>query len=324
MDRRPDLYSFCPVSTLPRPLKTGACIAVIAPSGSPENENHVEPAIQALRDYGFRVQVGKSVHAERVGYLAATDEVRAADVNAAFADPDVDAILCLKGGYGTPRILDMLDYARIRDNPKLFIGYSDITALHLAIARHAGFPTMHGFMALNLVGDRDERSLQRWFETITAEGALGVLPIDEPHALTTLSPGATEGRLTGGNLSLVSALVGTSYALDPRGAILFLEDVGEEPYRVDRMLNQLRLADYFEQCAGVVLGTWKGCTPEEPERSMSLYQVFSDYFARIGKPVLAGVPAGHGYPALTIPLGVAARLDANQGMLEILESAVGT
>ena len=308
----------------PGPLRPGGHVRVVAPSGSPKDESDVDAALQVLRNFGFRVSAGESVFATRHGYLAAQDTVRADDLNSAFADPSVDAIVCLKGGYGTPRILDMLDYHCIRANPKVFVGYSDITALHLAFLRHAGLPTIHGFMAMSFTGEIDKKSQERWVQVVTADSPVGDLPIDDADTLQTVCPGVVDGRLVGGNLSLVAALVGTDYALEPDGAIIFLEDVGEEPYRIDRMLNQLRLAGYFSRCSGIVLGSWNGCTPDEPDRSISLHQVFEDYFGALGKPVLAGFPAGHGTPALTLPLGVRARLDADTGTLSIRESVTGT
>lgn len=312
----------------PRALKPGDCIGIVAPSGSTLDDRALPEAVAAIEALGFRVTIGPSTGAvdRRYGYLASTDEERAADIHRFFADPDVDALLCFKGGYGTPRILDRLDYDLISHHPKLFIGYSDITGMHLALARHAGFPTIHGPMASGF-GRLDPASRERWLQVLTTGGAgpvrfgtyAGASPeVDPPQWIT---PGSAEGTLTGGNLALVSALVGTRYALDPTDRIVFLEDVGEEPYRVDRMLNQLRLAGYFRACRGVVLGTWQRCTASEPERSLTLEEVFADQIGACGKPVLMGIAAGHGTPTLTFPLGVRARVDTSSGSFEILEPA---
>ena len=312
----------------PRALTPGDRIGIVAPAGSTIDGRALPDAVATIEALGFRVTVGATAAgstARRYGYLAGPDADRAAEIHGFFADPEIDAILCLKGGYGTPRILDLLDYDLIARSPKLFIGYSDITGLHLAFARHVGFPTIHGPMASGF-GLLDAPSRERWLHVVTTGGAGPVAftapPVESPskHA----SPSAAIGTLIGGNLALVSALVGTEYALDPDGKIVFLEDVGEEPYRVDRMLNQLRLAGYFTACRGVVLGTWERCTASDPVRSLTLEQVFADQIASSGKPVLRGIAAGHGTPTLTVPLSVLARLDAAHGSLEILEPATGS
>ncbi|TVQ28492.1 MAG: LD-carboxypeptidase [Spirochaetaceae bacterium] len=309
----------------PQPLRQGDRIGIIAPSGSTTQQNALPDAIDAIESLGFRVTVGATAAGamtERYGYLAAGDAERADDVHRFFADPQIDAVLCLKGGYGTPRILDLIDYDLIARHPKLFIGYSDITGLHLAFARYAGFPTIHGPMASGF-GELDAPSRDRWLRVVTNGGAGPVRFADSPgnQGVGCVTPGVATGRLTGGNLALVSALVGTDYALDPNDAIVFLEDVDEAPYRVDRMLNQLRLAGYFDACSGVVLGTWERCVASEADRTLTLAEVFADQLGPSGKPVLSGVVAGHGVPTLTLPMGVPARIDASCGRFEILEPA---
>ena len=197
--------------------------------------------------------------------------------------------------------------------------------IHLAFARFAGFPTIHGLMASSLAGKMDSFSRESWLACLTGSQALGQLPYPQPKPETpgpgALVPGRAKGVLMGGNLSLVAALTGTPYALQPEGKIVFLEDVNEEPYRVDRMLTQLRLAGVFERCEGIVLGSWERCEPEDPERSLTLLQVFKDIVAPCGKPVLMGFPAGHCLPTLSLPLGVEAVLDADAGTLTVTEAA---
>lgn len=309
---------------LARALKPGDTVGMIAPSGSPKDPALVDSAAAALGSMGFRVTVGDSCRGG-YGYLAAPDASRAADVNAFFADPSIDGIVCMKGGYGTPRILDMIDYELVAANPKVFAGYSDITALHLAFAKYAGFPTFHTPMAFCLANGLDDFSAASWKAALMTGSPLGRLgritapaPAEQPWCL---SSGNARGKLTGGNLSLVAALTGTPYAMASDGAIVFLEDIGEEPYRVDRMLTQLRLAGVFDRCAGVVLGDWKDCGPKEPGRTLSLRQVFEDVVACCGKPVLAGFPAGHSLPTHSFPLGVEAILDADSGTLDFVEAA---
>lgn len=311
-----------------RALRAGDLVGLAAPSGSAKEADQAERGAALLEGLGFRVRIAEGCR-ERYGYLAGADTRRASDLEGFFLDPEIRGIVCLKGGYGAPRILDLLDYSIPARNPKPFVGYSDITGLHLALHRYAGFPTFHGPMAVSLLDGLDDFSRESWLLALGSREPLGILPMPAGteggvlHSPRTVRGGRAEGILMGGNLSLVAALTGTPYALDPRGKILFLEDIGEEPYRVDRMLTQLRLAGYFESCAGVVLGDWKDCGAKEPDRSLTLEQIFQDVAASSGKPILAGFPAGHCVPTLTFPLGVRARLDADAGTLEILEAAAG-
>ena len=324
-----------------KPLAIGDTLGLVAPSGSTKDAKAVAKGVAALEKLGFKVLAGRSCSAGRYGYLAAEDTLRASDINDFFADPQVHGIVCFRGGYGTPRMLDLIDYSVVAANPKVFVGYSDITAIHLSFARHAGFPTFHGLMASSLAGKMDSFSRESWLHCLTSAQALGELPYpqptptkrpsgasaDMPHEAAELPghgalvPGRATGILMGGNLSLVAALTGTPYALEPEGKIVFLEDVNEEPYRVDRMLTQLRLAGVFERCEGVVLGSWTHCEPEDPERSLTLLQVFKDVIAPAGKPVLMGFPAGHCLPTLSFPLGVEVELDADAGTLTVTEAA---
>lgn len=307
----------------PRALKRGDLIGLVAPSGSVRDDAQVDSAIAMLQRFGFRVREGNTCRS-RYGYLAGSDEARATDINAFFADPAIDGIVCMKGGYGTPRILDRLDYDTITANPKVFIGYSDITGIHLALNRR-GMVTFHGPMGISdVLLDDEDYSTASWLAALTSTKPLGLManPATMP-APRTLVPGRATGELTGGNLSLVTALGGTPYALDARGKILFLEDIDERPYRVDRMLTQLRLAGVFEECAGVILGDWNNCVPEEGKASLSLEEVFMDVIAPSGKPLVMGLQAGHCSPTLSMPFGVQAVLDADASTpgLDIVEAA---
>lgn len=308
----------------PRALKPGDLVGLIAPSGSVREEAQVDRAIAALGRLGFRVREGESCRA-RYGYLAGSDEQRARDIRAFFADPEVDGIVCMKGGYGTPRILDLIDYDAIARNPKVFVGYSDITGVHLAINRLCGLVTFHGPMGISdVLIDGEEYSERSWLSAVSSTAPLRRL--DNPKGSTqarSLVPGKARGELIGGNLSLIAALTGTPYALDAKGKILFLEDVDERPYRVDRMLTQLRLAGVFDECEGVVLGDWHNCGPEEGKASLTLEEIFRDVICPAGKPVVAGLQAGHCSPTMTFPFGVEALLDADspEPGLDLVESA---
>ncbi len=306
---------------LPKALKPGDTIGMIGPSGSFKDQTMVERSAAAIAAQGFKVVVGDSCR-RKYGYLASPDELRASDIGRFFADPAIDGIVCMKGGYGTPRILDLVDYKVVAANPKVFAGYSDITGLHLAFQRFAGFPTFHSPMGISMDGVFDELSAASWRAALMTAAPLGKLLPLPPESPKTLVGGMARGPLIGGNLSLVAALTGTPYALVPDGAIIFLEDIDEEPYRIDRMLTQLRLAGVFERCAGVVLGHWTHCEPKDPERSLTLEQVFADVIVPSGKPVMTGFAAGHSVPTHSFPIGVEAVLDADSGTLEIVEAAL--
>jgi len=305
----------------PKALTPGDTLGLIAPSGCVQDADRVDQAAACLSGLGFRVKIAPGCRASW-GYLAGKDGVRAADLNAFFADPEVDGIVCLKGGYGTPRILDAVDYRSAARHPKVLVGYSDITGLHLALARKCGLVTFHGPMpGSDMLPEFDALSRAGWLSALMATDPLGPLANPGADRLETLVGGTARGPLAGGNLSLVAATMGTPYEIEARGRILFLEDVDEAPYRVDRMLTQLRLAGKFRQCAGILLGDWKDCAPGEGRPSLTLRQVFEEVLAPCGKPVSCGFRAGHCRPAATFPFGVEAVLDADAGTLEFTEAA---
>ena len=310
----------------PPALRPGATIALVAPAG-PIDDALVRRAREVLRDRGFEVKIWLP-DSKRRGYLAADDVARAEMLNGAIRDPQVRAILCLRGGYGTPRILDRIDYSALRAQPKAIVGYSDITALLNAIRTKTGLVTVHGPMARELTGPRGpspftEQHLLELLQT-TDRSKIAAKPWGRVpgRPLKALVGGVAEGRLAGGNLSLLVATLGTPYAVDTEGTILFLEDVGEYSFRIDRMLAQLRLAGKLAKVRGVVLGSFSGCGPKNSS-SLPLRRVFLDYFAGLNVPVVEGFPAGHAlYDHVALPLGVRARLDADSGTLTLLEPAV--
>ena len=304
-------------------LQFGDTIGLIGPSGAVRKEGAVDRAIQYMKDLGFNVKVGESAHA-RYGYLSGSDELRARDVNAMFADPEVDAIICTRGGYGTMRMLDLLDYDVIRANPKVFIGFSDITAMHIAMLNRSGLVTFHGPMATSWNDDfPDGFTKPALFNAVMKAEPLGELHnAPDYHARATVNPGSAEGMLVGGNLSLIAGTIGTPYEIDTKDRILFIEEVGERTYCVDRMLTQLRLAGKFDDCAGIVFGDFADCPVEYPEFGLTLDQIIRDVAAPCGKPIFTGVQAGHVSPKLTLPFGVNVRMDADKQSLTVLESAV--
>ena len=305
-------------------LSPADTIGMIAPSGPAHHPEDVAKGIAAIEDLGFRVVAGESCYA-KWGYLAGSDRLRAADIQTFFEKPDIDGIFCMKGGDGAPRLLDRLDYARIARHPKVFLGYSDITALHLALARHCGFMTFHGPMPVSEFirpgFNPEERTAL--MNAIGSRGPLGTIGLGgNGPQLETLSPGVARGRLTGGNLALICALMGTPFEIDTRDKILLIEDIDEANYRIDRMLTQLRLAGKLAQAAGIAIGQFTDCQPRDRRKTMPLVNVLDSILTPLGKPVLANLAFGHGPLKATLPLGAEAILDADAKRLVITESAV--
>ncbi len=291
-------------------LKSGDLIGVLAPA-SPVAADKL-PAVQALyARWGFSVRLYPSCHAD-TGYLAGSDASRLADLHAALADPDVVAIHCLRGGYGTMRLLDAVDTELLRRSRKLLIGYSDITALHALWALH-GLPSLHAPMpASDLIQQGREDDEAALLAVLRYGLRAGQVLAPKLQAGALRVEGHAQGRLIGGNLSLVAALLGTPWAWDPRGAILFLEDINEELFRVDRLLTQLRLAGALDAVAGVVLGSFTEATYPQA--------LLQQMLGGLNKPVLGGWPTGHGTPHLPLPMGARVALDATAGTLTLLET----
>ncbi len=305
----------------PKALKYGDTIGVVAPA-SPTIEKKANLAKTQLEALGFKVKMGQSCYMNH-GYLSGKDELRAKDLNHMFGDTEVDGIMCLRGGYGTIRILSQLDYDKIRCNPKVFIGYSDITTIHTAINQRCGFITFHGPMASSDLADGiDVFSKESLLKAVMQPEPMGNIQNPAGIEIQCLVAGTAEGRLIGGNLALIAATMGTPYEIDTKGKILFLEDIGEEPYSVDRMLTQLALAGKLEDAAGIILGDWNDCEPKNPEESLSLMEVFEEILLPYKKPTVLNFKIGHCTPKITVPVGANAMLDAGQGKLYITESAV--
>lgn len=307
----------------PPALAVGATLGLLAPA-SPVDGRVLEQARKNLTERGYRVHVAPNSHA-RLGYLAGSDARRIEDLHALFRDPSVDAIICLRGGYGSPRLLDLIDYDLVRRHPKIVIGYSDVTALGIALQRRTGLVFFHGPMAVDWQKGRGLSPFAEHYYWPALQGksdrfANWGTPVSGMRRPKPLQGGRCEGRLTGGNLSVVCSIMGTPYEIDTRGAILFLEDVSEKLFRIDRMLNQLRLSGKLEQCRGILLGRFAGC--EESDAGVSRQEVFEDYLLPLGIPVLMDYPAGHVADHAVLPLGVQARLDADNAVLSLLETPV--
>lgn len=304
----------------PPALAEGDLVGVVAPASPPAEDRELQRGLEALAAMGLRVRLGRHLRlggGARAGYLAGPDRDRAADLMEMFRDPAVRAIFCARGGYGSARLLPLLDYRVIRRHPKILVGYSDITALHLAIHRRAGLVTFHGPMVASDFG--------RGLSAFTAESLRRALfhphpagPVANPPSLpppVAVRPGVARGPLIGGNLSLVVSTLGTPFEIRTAGRILFLEEVGEPAYRVDRMLTQLRQAGKLDGVAGVAFG-------ECGEGREDLMEVLHDRLGDLGVPVLANLAIGHGAEKATLPLGVRATLNAGAGWLAIDEAAV--
>ena len=299
----------------PAPLYPGAAVALVAPA-SAVPEGGLERALAFVRSLNLTPVVYPSCYySSRHGYFAACDAQRAKDLMDAFADPDIQGIWCIRGGYGGHRILPLLDKALIQRNPKWFGGYSDVTALHLFLNQECGLETYHCTMP-STEPDADDFTLT-WLKKALFGSLNGQLSYPEGQVPRTLVPGKASGPLCGGNLSLVIASLGTPWEIDTRGKILFLEDIGEKTYRVDSMLTQLRNAGKFRDCAGIILGAWTDCEPEYPEKTLPLPEIFNQLIVPSGKPTIMDVPCGHILPTLALPMGRQCCLNADTCTIEL-------
>ncbi|MFC1683339.1 LD-carboxypeptidase [Candidatus Zixiibacteriota bacterium] len=311
----------------PPRLKEGSLIGLAAPASRPSDPDSLQRGQRTLQKLGFRVKLGRHLLDSR-GYLAGPDAARAEDLNELFADREVEAIFCIRGGYGAARLLPLLDFDLLQDHPKVFLGYSDITALELAILKEIGLVTFYGPMVTSeMAGDFPEVDRDRMLQALTlAQPPRPIEAVAQGENTVVVRPGRATGTLVGGCLSVLVSQLGTRYMPDLDGAILFLEDIGEEPYRLDRYLTQLRLSGKLDRVAGLALGEFVDCEPRKERSSfpvsLNLSEVFQDLLGDLGVPVLAGLGFGHGQRKATLPLGVRASIDTQKGLLEILEPAV--
>ncbi|MBC8014380.1 MAG: LD-carboxypeptidase [Sporomusaceae bacterium] len=304
----------------PKRLCLGDTIGIIAPASPGELELSMAGVLW-LEQQGFRVKLGKTVE-QNQGYLAGSDADRAKDINVMFSSSEINGIFCLRGGYGTMRLLDLLDYECIRAHPKVFIGYSDITALHISIGQRTGLVTFHGPMVASDMGKGlSEYTLDSFYRAVIASEPLGIVsnpPLLPPPVF--IAPGRAQGHLIGGNLSLIVSTLGTPYEINTCGKILCLEEVGEVPYRMDRMLTQLLLAGKLQDAAGIVIAVCADCDKDDSP-GFTLEEVLQDRLGGLNKPVLYNLHFGHTVDKVTLPMGVMAVLDSEIGGLIITETA---
>ncbi len=315
-----------PPTLHPRRLQPGDIVALVNPSGTVFPREPYAIAIESLQALGFKVREAPNLRA-RYGHFGGTAQQRAGDINAMFADPAVHGILAMTGGSGGNRMLPLVDYALIRRNPKFLGGFSDLTALINAVHQQTGLVTFHAPMGAS---EWNSFSVDNFRAVVMqAEALLMRNPVEKEDALvakagrtTTISPGRASGHLVGGNLAVLSAMAGSAYWPQFSGAILLLEDVNEYIYRVDRMLSTLHLAGAFDSLAGVVLGGFTNCGPGEGYGTLTLDEVFDDYFKPLGVPVFSGASFGHIRKKWTLPSGAPAQIDADAGTLQLLQPAV--
>lgn len=311
----------------PPRLRQGDLVGLIAPGGRTSDPS-IEKAVANIEALGFRVKQGANLR-EVHGNYAGSVQQRVDDLHAMFADQEVKAIWCIRGGSGCISLLTSINYALIRANPKILLGYSDITALHLALHRHAGLVSFHGPVASSGISDYASTHLMA---VLTEPQAGYTIPmalensrraLEEPHfAMRTVHAGMASGPLMGGNLSLVSALAGTPYAADFRRSILFLEEVNEAPYRLDRWMTQLDLSVGFANAAAVMVGICENCGPEDEDISLTLDQTLDIHLQPLAIPAVTGYSFGHIRNQFTLPVGVMAALDTERQTLTLLEAAV--
>lgn len=318
-----------PPAIKPKRLAAGDTVVLVSPASATFNTVDLQIAKESLEALGFKVKAGEHM-LERHGYLAGEDKARADDINKAFADKSVAAVHAIRGGWGSARVLPYLDYDVIRRNPKVLLGYSDITALHMAINGKTGLTTFHGPIGL---GRWDAWSVDYYKRVLINGERVTFSPkqgLSDRNSLTqtefrvqTITPGKARGRLLGGNLSILAAVMGSPYVPDFQDAILFCEDVGEDYYRIDRMVTTLKLAGVLGKIKGFVFGGCSECGPGDGNfGALTLEEIFNDHIKPLGVPAWQGAMIGHSQPQWTLPEGAQVEIDATAGTITLLESAV--
>jgi len=301
----------------PLALKKGDKVVIISPAGAVYDADKIKEFKNTLVNLGFVVTLAKSV-SKTYGYLAGTDEERAADVNEAFADKSIKGIFCTRGGWGCARILDLLNYKSIAENPKFIMGFSDITSLLIGINTKVNLITFHGPVGLSTW---DPFSVS-CFNNTTILGHKNIFPFINEDNVFALAPGIAQGELIGGNLSVFVSLIGTNYLPDFDRKILFLEELNEDPYKIDRMLMQVNQSGIFDKLAGLVFGVFSNCHPENIDQSFPLLEVIKYHVLPLNIPVIFNAPFGHTTKKWTIPIGALAEINTDNLSLELLAPAV--
>lgn len=304
-------------------LLKGDLIGIISPASAVDDFAKVEQGVKYLEKLGYKVEVGKNVGKVH-GYLAGNDEERLSDLHYMFKKKEVKAIFCIRGGYGSNRLLDKIDYNLIKRNPKIFVGYSDITSLQMGFFAKTGLITFAGpMLAVDFYSEISSYAEESFWSSITTNKPLGKVKMPEGEKLFGLNKGEKEGRIVGGNLAVLTSLIGSKFFPDLKGKILLIEEIGEAPYRIDRMLSQLNFSNNLDKIGGAVLGAFIDCNEKDPTKSsLTLGEVVEDYFGRLKVPVIYNLSHGHLENNLTIPLGINVKINSSRTILEFLEAPV--
>lgn len=307
----------------PKKLQKGDTIGLISPASALNDPENLKKGIEYLEKLGYKVKVGTFANAKK-GYLAGEDSQRLEDLHNMFADKNVNAIFCIRGGYGSGRLLDKVDYNLIRKNPKIFVGYSDITALQMAMLQKAGLVTFAGPMPGSTLQEGIDASTEEMFwKILTNNKKIGKLSNPHNEKFYILAKGRASGPMIGGNLCLVTSLMGTEYLPKFKDCVLMLEEIDEAPYRVDRMLNQLRLAGVFDEISGLILGRFINCVEHDhSKKTLTINEVIDDYFGKAQFPVMYNFIHGHVKESLTVPYGINIKMNTAYNNIEIDENAV--
>ncbi len=307
----------------PERLRKGDVIGVISPASSPLDPGKLDSGVKYIERVGYRVEIGRNVGKVN-GYLAGSDKERADDLNSMFKNKNVKAIICVRGGYGAFRILHWINYKLIRNNPKIFVGFSEITAIQTAILHKAGLITFAGPMvASDFANDVSSYTEDLFWRLLTSNKKLGRIKYPDQTKLSGITKGSTTGRVLGGNLAVFNALIGTPYFPILKDRILLLEDVAELPYKIDRMFNQLKMIKVFNKIKGLVLGRFVDCYEHDPmKKTLTLGEVMEDYLNELNIPVVYTFPHGHIKDKVTVPIGLNIKINATKGFVEYNEGAV--
>lgn len=301
----------------------GDLIGIISPASAVDDDKNIQSGIKYLEGLGYRIELGKNVGKVR-GYLAGTDKERVQDIHQMFSDKNVKAIFCLRGGYGAVRLMDKLDYKLIQNNPKIFVGFSEITALQMAILKRANLVTFAGPMVVsNFSKDKNDFTERNFWKVLTSNKKLKRISFIEKDILSNITYGEVTGELVGGNLSVFTTLLGTGFLPDLKNKILLLEEINEPPYKIDRMFNQLRLDKVFDKVRGIILGNFIGCEEtDKMKSSLTLEEVFADYLNELKIPIVSSIQHGHSKKMITMPFGIKLKINLDKKHIEFIESGV--
>jgi muramoyltetrapeptide carboxypeptidase len=324
--RRGELTAASSGAVRPPRLRAGDTAILVSPATATAESIDIDVARETLESLGLKVRLADHLR-DRRGYLAGADRDRAADLNHAFADPDVQAVVAIRGGWGSARLLPHLDYDAIGSHPKVLLGYSDITALHMAISSRTGLVTFHGPVGASGWNALTAGYVKRVLfdaEAVTFENSkeVGDALVQTDFRTQTITPGVARGRLLGGNLTVLTAILGSPYVPDFTGSILFLEDVSEDLYRIDRMMTALSLAGVLGKIRGFVFGYCTECKPGEGFGSLTLEEILDDHVKPLGIPAWRGAMIGHRHPQFTLGEGIDVEVDASRASIRMRQAAV--